>query len=138
MTITAIAPYQFDTVTNTSVPTYDLTGPYSIAIGPGLNTNITGGLQTVNIHDHTYQGKMVTVQHTISDSDAEMLSMNMGDFKDEVKKQLLKKLIDEIVKNNLIEFTSQTDAAAGQTHYRARIFATPDTQVRLIRKSMKD
>lgn len=130
MTITALSANQIDTITA-------INHPYSLSIGPGPNS-ITGGIQTVNIHDHTYQGQMVTVQHTISDSDAEMLSMNMGDFKDEVKKQLLKKLMDEIVKNNLIEFTSQTDVAAGQTHYRARIFATPDTQVRLIRKNMKD
>ena len=62
--------------------------------------------------------------------------MNMGDFKDMIKKELLHKLLDEIVKGKLIEFTSQSDVATGHTHYRARIFATPDAQVRMIRKSM--
>jgi len=129
MTITALTSSQIDTITNTNYP-------YSLSIGPGPN-GITSGIQTVSIHDHTYQGQMVTVQHTISDTNAEMLKMNMGEFKDEVKKQLLRKLLDEIVKNNLIEFTSQTDSANGFTHYRARIYATPDTQIRAIRNNMK-
>jgi len=129
MTITALTASQIDTITNTNYP-------YSLSIGPG-NNGITSGIQTVSIHDHAYQGQMVTVQHTISDTNAEMLKMNMGEFKDEVKKQLLRKLLDEIVKNNLIEFTSQTDVANSLTHYRARIYATPDTQIRTIRNNMK-
>jgi hypothetical protein len=137
MTITAISSNQIDTITGTSMPVYDLTSPYSIAIGPGPNS-FNGNFQTVSIHDHTYQGQMVTVQHTISEVNDEILKMNMGEFKNMIKKELLHKLLDEIVKNNLIEFTSQTDVAAGQTHYRARLFATPDSQVRLIRKNMRD
>ena len=130
MTIQALTASQIDTITA-------INHPYSLSIGPGPNS-ITGGIQTVNIHDHTYQGKMVTAQHTVSDVDVEMMKMNMGDFKDMIKNELLHKLLDEIVKSNLIEFTSQSDTATGHTHYRARIFATPDAQVRLIRKSMKD
>lgn len=139
MTISALTASQIDTITDPAV--YDLTkSPYgltvtnggitNVSLGPGLNTT-----QTLDID--TYQGQMVTVQHTISDMDVEMLKMNMGEFKDEVKKQLLRKLMDEIVKNNLIEFTSQTDVVNNHTHYRARIYATPDAQIRRIRKSMK-
>ena len=138
MTITALSASQIDAISDKVLTTYDLTNyPYSLTIGPGHNS-LTGGIQTISINDHTYQGKMVTSQHTISDGDVEMMKMSMGDFKDMIKEKLLHKLLDEIVKSNLIEFTSQSDVATGQTHYRARIFATPDTQVRLIRKSMKD
>ena len=131
MTIQALTASQINSLTASPYDT--LTGPLSIT-----NGGISGTITNINVYDHTYQGKMVTVQHTISDVSAEMMNMNMGDFKEMIKKELLHKLLDEIVKSNLIEFTSQSDVATGQTHYRARIFATPDSQVRLIRKSMKD
>ena len=130
MTIQALTASQINSLTASPYDT--LTGPLSITNG-GIGT-----ITSINVYDHTYQGKMVTAQHTISDVSVEMMNMNMGDFKEMIKKELLHKLLDEIVKSNLIEFTSQSDAATGQTHYRARIFATPDAQVRLIRKSMKD
>lgn len=130
MTIQALTASQINSLTASPYDT--LTGPLSITNG-GIAT-----ITSINVNDHTYQGKMVTAQHTISDVSVEMMNMNMGDFKEMIKKELLHKLLDEIVKSNLIEFTSQSDTATGHTHYRARIFATPDAQVRLIRKSMKD
>lgn len=134
MTIQALTASQINSLT--AIPYDTLTGPLGITHGPGtITTNITA---IDHIYDHTYQGKMVTAQHTVSDVDVEMMKMSMGDFKDMIKEKLLHKLLDEIVKSNLIEYTSQSDVVTGQTHYRARIFATPDTQVRLIRKSMKD
>ncbi len=131
MTIHALTASQINSLTTSPYDT--LTGPLSIT-----NGGISGTITNINVYDHTYQGKMVTAQHTVSDVDVEMMKMSMGDFKDMIKEKLLHKLLDEIVKCNLIEFTSQSDVATGHTHYRARIFATPDTQVRLIRKSMKD
>ena len=130
MTIHALTASQINSLTTSPYDT--LTGPLSIT-----NGGISGTITNINVYDHTYQGKMVTAQHTVSDVDVEMLKMNMGDFKDMIKKELLHKLLDEIVKSNLIEFTSQSDVASGHTHYRARIYATPDSQVRMIRKSMK-
>ncbi|NBW34198.1 MAG: hypothetical protein EBR30_04105 [Cytophagia bacterium] len=133
MTIQALTASQINSLTATPYDT--LTGPLSITNGGiGTFSTITAIDHT---YDHTYQGKMVTAQHTVSDVDVEMLKMNMGDFKDMIKKELLHKLLDEIVKSNLIEFTSQSDVASAHTHYRARIYATPDSQVRMIRKSMK-
>ena len=131
MTIQALTASQINSLTASPYDT--LTGPLSIT-----NGGISGTITNINVYDHTYQGKMVTAQHTVSDVDVEMMKMSMGDFKDMIKEKLLHKLLDEIVKSNLIEFTSQSDVASGHTHYRARIFATPDSQVRLIRKSMKD
>ena len=132
MTIHALTASQINSLTST---THD---PYAVSNGgtiTGILSPITS-INTLQINDHTYQGKMVTAQHTISDVDVEMMNMNMGDFKEMIKKELLIKLLDEIVKSNLIEFTSQSDVATGHTHYRARIYATPDSQVRMIRKSM--
>ena len=132
MTIHALTASQINSLTAT--PYDNLTGPLGITHGPGtITTSITA---IDHIYDHAYQGQMVTAQHTVSDVDVEMMKMSMGDFKDMIKKELLHKLLDEIVKSNLIEFTSQSDVATGHTHYRARIFATPDAQVRMIRKSM--
>ncbi len=128
MTIQALTASQINSLTASPYDT--LTGPLSITNG-GIGT-----ITNINVYDHTYQGKMVTAQHTVSDVDVEMMKMSIGDFKDMIKKELLIKLLDEIVKSNLIEFTSQSDVATGHTHYRARIFATPDSQIRMIRKSM--
>lgn len=131
MTIQALTASQINSLT---APPYDtLTGPLSIT-----NGGIAGTITSINVMDHTYQGKMVTAQFTIFDSDEKICKMPTGDFKEYVKQELLQKLLQEMMKCNLIEFTSQSDVATGHTHYRARIFATPDTQVRLIRKSKKD
>ena len=135
MTLQALTASQINSLNTTQYDPYTCGGTLT---AQGNNSGITGILQPINIIDHTYQGKMVTAQHTVSDVDVEMMKMSIGDFKDMIKKELLHKLLDEIVKSNLIEFTSQSDVASGHTHYRARIFATPDSQVRLIRKSMKD
>lgn len=138
MTIQALTASQISSFPSTIPSPYDPHTTCGKIATQTTNGVISGILQTVNIHDHTYQGKMVTAQHTVSDTDPGICKIPVGEFKDMIKKELLHKLLDEIVKSNLIEFTSQSDVVSGQTHYRARIFATPDSQVRLIRKSMKD
>lgn len=132
MTLQALTASQIDSLTVTPYDPHKV--PLTVTNGSILGHTGLNAVTSVDID--TYQGQMVTVQHTISDVDLEMLKMSMGEFKDEVKKQLLRKLMDEIVKNNLIEFTSQTDVANNHTHYRARIYATPDSQIRRIRKNV--
>lgn len=53
---------------------------------------------------------------------------------DVIKIDMVKLLVQELMKNNYIEFTSQVEAhAPNQVELRARIFVTPDDQVRILR-----
>jgi hypothetical protein len=93
-------------------------------------------LGAVNVHSpivsapvETAQGKMIVAQMTINANDAIQIDDSI------LKEQLIKKLVEELMKSNCIEFTKQQDYARMETKIRARIFATPDDQVRLIRKA---
>ena len=54
-----------------------------------------------------------------------------------VKIQLIKDLLDELMKSNCIEFTKQVDPNTMDYIYRARIFAVPNTDIQTIRTAMK-
>lgn len=83
----------------------------------------------------TYQGEMVVAEMTIPDSDAMITGMSAAGFREDVKKKLIYLLAEQLMKNKLIEFTSQQFAHSNDTKFRARIFAVPDQQIRMIRKN---
>jgi hypothetical protein len=74
------------------------------------------------------QGKMISVEMRLDASEA----MQMDDL--ELKNRLITKLVRELMDGKHIEFTKQQDVASMETIVRARIFATPDDEVRVIRK----
>lgn len=84
----------------------------------------------------TYQGEMVVAEMTIPDSDAMITGMSAAGFREEVKKKLLYLLAEQLMKNKLVEFTSQQFAHSNETKFRARIYAVPDQKIRMIRKNM--
>ena len=85
---------------------------------------------------NTYQGEMVVAEITIPDSDAMITGMSAAGFREDVKKKLIYLLAEQLMKNKLIEFTSQQFAHSNDTKFRARIFAVPDQRIRMIRKNM--
>ena len=87
----------------------------------------------VNTYDHVIQGKMLTVRQSMSDLD---YSDNVLD-PDSVKKVLLQQMVNEIWKENCIEFTKMVEPSTGRHHFAARIFVTPDTTVRILRQAGK-
>jgi hypothetical protein len=53
---------------------------------------------------------------------------------DVIKMDMVKLLVQELMKNNHIEFTSQVEPhSPNMVELRARIFVTPDDQVRILR-----
>ena len=52
----------------------------------------------------------------------------------ELKNRLITKLVRELMDGKHIEFTKQQDVVTMETIVRARIFVTPDDEVRVIRK----
>ena len=90
-------------------------------------TNISG-ITTPKIIDYTIQGKMLTASLSMSPYEAEQ----MDDL--ELKNRLITLMVREIMDNKCIEFTKQQDYAKNEVVIRARIYVTPDSDVKLIRK----
>lgn len=75
------------------------------------------------------QGKMISAEMRLDANEA----IQMDDL--ELKNRLITKLVRELMNGRYIEFTKQQDVASMETVVRARIFVTPDEQVRVIRKA---
>jgi hypothetical protein len=80
---------------------------------------------------NTIQGKMITAKLEID----ERTAVTMDDVA--LKNKVLNMLLNELISAKCIEFTKQQDVATNTTIIRARIFATPDTHVRIIRGATK-
>jgi hypothetical protein len=76
----------------------------------------------------TIQGKMISAEMRLDANEA----IQMDDL--ELKNRLITKLVRELMDGKCIEFTKQQDVANMETIVRARIFVTPDDQVRIVRK----
>jgi len=80
---------------------------------------------------NTIQGQMITAKLEID----ERTAVTMDDVA--LKNKVLNMLVNELIAAKCIEFTKQQDIATNTTIIRARIFATPDTHVRIIRGATK-
>lgn len=78
------------------------------------------------------QGKMISAEMRLDVNEA----IQMDDL--ELKNRLITKLVRELMNGRYIEFTKQQDVASMETIIRARIFVTPDDQIRVIRKTNND
>ena len=83
----------------------------------------------------TIQGQLVSVQLVVNHDEKDMVGMSAAGVQDLMKKRLCEALLQEMVKSKTIEFTSQMHPVESTTTYRARVYVTPDTQVRLLRKN---
>ena len=92
--------------------------------------------QGLSVDTETYQGQMVVAEITVTDTDAMITGMSAAGFREEMKRRLIHQLAENLMKNKLIEFTSQQFAHSNETKFRARIYAVPDGQIRMIRKNM--
>ena len=91
-----------------------------------ISTNTT--IPQINSIEYIIQGKMLTASLTMSPYEAEQ----MDDL--ELKNRLIALMVREIMDNKCIEFTKQQDYAKDEVVIRARIYVTPDSDVKLIRK----
>jgi len=89
------------------------------------------GNLTISPPTQAIQGKMITAQLGLD----ELQYSVMDDI--DIKSRLLNALAIELLSAKCIEFTKQQDVATNTLTVRARIFATPDNQVRLIREATK-
>ena len=56
---------------------------------------------------------------------------------EDIKMQLCNKIAEELWKNKAIEFTKMEDPTKGTHTFTARIYAVPDTMVRILRENGK-
>ena len=77
------------------------------------------------------QGVMFTVQHKLFNADFLVNPLY-------VKRELTYKLAEELLKKDMIEFTSQEDMYDGSRTIRARIFVTPKDYVQILRTKFGD
>lgn len=88
----------------------------------------------INSHDYAIKGNMIKYQLSISEVELAM-KIDPKNFSDVIKKQLMYGLMDELMKTRSVEFTRAQDVSFGSAHFRARLFAVPDDQVRILRVS---
>lgn len=79
---------------------------------------------------YAIQGRMIRVSWDFSEHE-KILSDNI------IKEKIALRLARELIAHNLIEFTKHDDPATYTTRIRGRLFAVPDDQVRILRKSKK-
>ena len=101
----------------------------------GINTtsqwngsNISNG--TVAVTEHTIQGQSIYEELRVEKTKVEDA---WGD-EDQFKEKLMEKLVHTMFKCKFIEFTKAEDVHTGEVIFRARIFAVPDTKVRILRE----
>jgi hypothetical protein len=95
---------------------------------PGANG--ASGYIDSNIKEHLIQGHVFEAKFVLSD-----VQVIAGTFtEDDIKKELANKLVYELMKSKHIEFTKVPDLINSSHTFRARIFAVPDTNVRILRE----
>lgn len=88
--------------------------------------------------EYAIRGEMYTVQKVMSDLDyfqmESKLQMQLPDF---IKQELVYKLAEYLMQSKSILFTAQTNNTTLEKTFRASIFATPDSQVRILKEFQK-
>ena len=93
------------------------------------NTNSYTIANTSSAPPQKIQGKMIQVMEEV-----DFQIMESRDPKD-IKMSMVTKIAEELVKSKMVEFTSEKDQMGLKVKIRARMFVTPDDQVRLLRKA---
>ena len=95
-----------------------------------LGTSIVNPMYTDNnIREVAIKGECFSVSKSFA------LGMINDDVitPDEIKRMLIRDLLEKMLDSNFIEFTKSEDLSTLNTTFRARVFVVPDSQVRLLR-----
>lgn len=114
-------------------PTVSITPYDDVAIG---SADPYGGLMLpIQSEFEIVKGDMLVVQKKFLPSEIE--KSYSQSFVEGLKKEMALELAERILQNKYVEFTKQEDLKNGEVVYRARVYVTPDDQIRKIRKSEK-
>ena len=94
-----------------------------------LSGNITTNVNSSSQLDHYVQGNMFKAQKSIPQYEFEMYPHEV------IKREMLSLIVEQLMKSKHIEFTMMKDhLQQDMVRVTARIFVTPDSQVRLLRE----
>lgn len=97
---------------------------------PHLNPgNIKVAEQNYSLAGDCFKTELVIDEQTLME-----YIISEEELKESIKKQLCAKLVDELTKSKYVEFTCEENRSTNKKIFRARIFATPDAQVRMLRQ----
>lgn len=89
--------------------------------------------------DHVIQGDMVVANYKMDEFEYDGKRAMLGSgFDNYIKGELIKLLCEEMAATKRIEYTKSQDQFDGSVLFRARIFATPDSMVRVVRELLKN
>lgn len=84
--------------------------------------------------EHHIKGEMLYVSLSLDFTHRMNSPVDDDVYKDNIKKQLVEMLVNELWKTKHVEFTMVKDQSSHADLYRARICTVPDTQVRILRE----
>jgi len=87
----------------------------------------------INSKEYAIQGSMINSYIVMNE--IEFLKIDPRTFQSDIKERLMRLLLFKAMRTKCIEFTKFEDRGGHQTHFRARMFAVPDNQVRILRVS---
>ena len=85
-------------------------------------------------NEYPVQGRMISASYIISYTDVNNLKMITDT--NAIKDKLMYLLAQKMRQEKLIEFTKQDLVGEGVYQFNARIYALPDTQVRIMREKL--
>jgi len=106
-------------VTQPSIDWSQLTVPSSI---------VASNAPPSHIYETIIKGEMLTVNLRVTDYDLNVVADTA------LKSKMAHMIAEELMKCRFIEFTKMQDMAGGTWQLRARVFVTPDNQVRILRE----
>jgi len=83
--------------------------------------------------EYAIQGQMFVTNYIVDNVHLQDHAVNL----DDIKKRLVNQLTEELFQSKLVEFTKSEDWVNDKKIFRARIFAVPDTMVRILRENGK-
>jgi hypothetical protein len=118
-----------------TLASYIMNGSASITAVVPVNQGTISGNITTNVNsssylDHYVQGNMFKAQKSIPQYEFEMMPHEV------IKREILSLIVEQLMQSKHIEFTMMKDQLQqDMVKVSARIFVTPDSQVRLLREN---
>ena len=104
----------------------------TVTVAPSWNDVATSSYAP---KEYVIQGQMYTTKMVIDNTQINAMQAPVNP--DDIKMQLCNQIAEELWKNKAIEFTKREDPMTGTHTFHARIYAVPDTMVRILRENGK-
>lgn len=94
-----------------------------------FGTNVLSGAPSYK--DHQIKGKLISVELKLDETTVQMLS------EPQIKADLARKLAEQLLKQQVVNFTKQAEIDMYNYTFRAYLYVTPSGETEIIRKYVK-